>query len=151
MKAVIFGVGGQDGYYLTDLLLENNYEVFGVVRRSSVGNRQRLDKFKDNPNFKLIEGDITDYTSVQSIIKTLPDEVYNLAGQSSVGLSFKQPIYTFNSICNGCLNILEAIRSIEPKIKFYQASSGEMYGNGFSFKRDTHGVVKRYQDENTVM
>lgn len=152
MKAIIFGAGGQDGYYLTERLLDCGYQVFGVVRRSSIGNTQRLDRFKSNKNFKLLEGDITDYTSVQSIIKQYkPQEVYNLAGQSSVGISFKQPIYTFNSICNGCLNILEAIKGIDTKIKFYQASSGEMYGNSFSSRRPRTGKIIKYQDENTIM
>lgn len=152
MRALIFGAGGQDGFYLTELLLCLGYEVSAILRRSSVDNTQRLEKFINNPKFKIFRGDVTDYTSVYSAIEKLkPDEVYNLAGQSSVGLSFQQPIYTFNSISNGCLNILEAIRSFDPSIKFYQASSGEMFGAGFSVRKDRSGSIQKFQDESTVM
>ena len=167
-KAVIFGVTGQDGSYLADLLLEEGYSVVGVARRSSVDTTERLEHIKDyrGVDFTLVEGDITDGFCVADIInKHEPDEVYNLAAQSHVGTSFKQPTLTWDVTGGGCLNILEAIR-VSPRshdIKFYQASSSEMFGKNFTsvpVSEDTVGdsLVKtetgvnylKYQDENTA-
>ena len=145
--AVVFGVTGQDGSYLTDLLLSKDYRVIGVARRSSVDTTERLDKNIKNVNFTLIEGDITDGFCVSDIInKYEPEEVYNLAAQSHVGTSFKQPTLTWDVTGGGCLNILEAIR-VSPRvddIRFYQASSSEMFGKNFTLTGDG-----KYQDENT--
>ena len=133
--AVVFGVTGQDGSYLTDLLLSEDYKVIGVARRSSVDTTERLDQNMKNIDFTLVEGDITDGFCVSDIInKYKPDEVYNLAAQSHVGTSFKQPTLTWDVTAGGCLNILEAIR-VSPRaseIRFYQASSSEMFGKNFS-------------------
>ena len=146
--AVVFGVTGQDGSYLTDLLLSKDYRVIGVARRSSVDTTERLDQNIKNVNFTLIEGDITDGFCVSDIInKYEPDEVYNLAAQSHVGTSFKQPTLTWDVTGGGCLNILEAIR-VSPRvdnIRFYQASSSEMFGKNFTLTDDG-----KYQDEDTA-
>ncbi len=132
--AIIFGITGQDGSYLANLLLSKGYKVHGVVRRTSAINRYRIDKIdkKLKKNLKLDYGDVTDPLNVFEIIKKVrPTEIYNLAAQSHVGISFQKPIYTTNSIVNGCLNILEAIRllNMSRKTKYYQASSSEMFGN----------------------
>lgn len=146
--AIIFGVTGQDGSYLTDLLLSKDYQVVGVARRSSVDTTERLGQNIKNANFTLVEGDITDAFCVSDIInKFEPDEVYNLAAQSHVGTSFKQPTLTWDVTGGGCLNILEAIR-VSPRvndIRFYQASSSEMFGKNFTLTEDG-----KYQDENTA-
>ena len=146
--AIIFGVTGQDGSYLTDLLLSKDYEVVGVARRSSVDTTERLGQNIENTNFTLVEGDITDAFCVSDIInKFEPDEVYNLAAQSHVGTSFKQPTLTWDVTGGGCLNILEAIR-VSPRvndIRFYQASSSEMFGKNFTVTENG-----KYQDENTA-
>ena len=133
MKAIIFGITGQDGSYLAELLLEKGYEVIGVTRRVSVDTLQRVDHIL--PQITIIEGDITDAFSVANIIKEhCPDEIFNLAAQSHVGTSFSQPSLTWDVTAGGCLNILEAIRYSEFKdrIRFYQASSSEMFGKNFS-------------------
>jgi len=146
--AIIFGVTGQDGSYLTDLLLSKDYRVVGVARRSSVDTTERLSQNIKNADFIVIEGDITDAFCVSDIInKFEPDEVYNLAAQSHVGTSFKQPTLTWDVTAGGCLNILEAIR-VSPRsdeIKFYQASSSEMFGKNF-----TSTAYGKYQDEDTA-
>jgi len=146
--AVVFGVTGQDGSYLTDLLLSKGYRVIGVARRSSVDTTERLNQNIKNTNFTLIEGDITDGFCVSDIInKYEPNEVYNLAAQSHVGTSFKQPTLTWDVTGGGCLNILEAIR-VSPRvddIKFYQASSSEMFGKNFTITNEG-----KYQDEDTA-
>lgn len=146
--AVVFGVTGQDGSYLTDLLLSKDYRVVGVARRSSVDTTERLDQNIKNANFTLIEGDITDGFCVSDIInKYEPEEVYNLAAQSHVGTSFKQPTLTWDVTGGGCLNILEAIR-VSPRvddIRFYQASSSEMFGKNFTLTDEG-----KYQDEDTA-
>ena len=146
--AVVFGVTGQDGSYLTDLLLSKGYRVIGVARRSSVDTTERLNQNIKNTNFTLIEGDITDGFCVSDIInKYEPNEVYNLAAQSHVGTSFKQPTLTWDVTGGGCLNILEAIR-VSPRvddIKFYQASSSEMFGKNFTITDEG-----KYQDEDTA-
>ena len=134
--ALIFGVTGQDGSYLAEFLLKKNYIVNGVKRRSSGINTQRVDHIYQDPHernyrFRLHYGDITDSTSVSNIIsKTRPDEIYNLAAQSHVAVSFEVPEYTANADALGALRILEAIKSnkLENKTKFYQAGTSEMFG-----------------------
>ena len=136
-KALIFGITGQDGSYLSELLLKKNYVVHGVIRRSSSFNTSRINHLYQDPHinnrkFILHYGDITDSISVSSIIKKiLPDEIYNLAAQSHVAVSFEVPEYTANADAIGSLRILEAIRfhNLQNKTKFYQAGTSEMYGN----------------------
>ena len=135
-KALIFGITGQDGSYLAEFLLEKKYLVHGVKRRSSSINTFRIDHIYQEPhsksrNFFLHYGDITDSTSVSKIIEKIrPDEIYNLAAQSHVAVSFEVPEYTANADALGALRILEAIKfhKLEKKTKFYQAGSSEMYG-----------------------
>ncbi len=134
--ALIFGVTGQDGSYLSEFLLKKNYIVNGVIRRSSSINTYRVDHIYQDPHeknyrFRLHYGDITDSSSVSSIIKkTKPNEIYNLAAQSHVAVSFEVPEYTANADALGTLRILEAIKfhKLEKKTKFYQAGTSEMYG-----------------------
>mgnify|MGYP001190852833 CR=1 FL=1 len=136
MKAIIFGITGQDGSYLAELLLEKGYEVVGITRRVSVPTLNRITHIL--PKIKIIEGDITDAFSVSNVIKEeAPDEIYNLAAQSHVGTSFKQPSLTWDVTAGGVLNILEAIRYSDRRddIKFYQASSSEMFGKNFTEKK----------------
>ncbi len=133
--AIIFGITGQDGSYLAELLLKKNYIIHGVKRRSSSANTERIDHLFDslnftNKNFFIHYGDISDGTSTLSIInKVKPDEIYNLAAQSHVRVSFDVPEYTADITALGALRILEAIRILKlKKTKYYQASSSEMYG-----------------------
>jgi len=132
--ALIFGVTGQDGSYLSRFLLKKEYVVHGVIRRSSSINTNRIDDIYQEPftkkkNFILHYGDVTDGTSVFDIIKkTQPHEIYNLAAQSHVAVSFQIPEYTSNADALGSLRILDSILKIDPKIKFYQAGSSEMFG-----------------------
>ncbi|MFA7309141.1 MAG: GDP-mannose 4,6-dehydratase [Patescibacteria group bacterium] len=126
-KALITGITGQDGSYLAELLLEKGYEVYGIVRRSSERVSTRITHILDR--VKIIEGDITDFESVLDIMRRVhPDEVYNLAAQSHVGYSFKAPIATLAASGESVLILLEAIREVDSKIKFYQASTSELYG-----------------------
>ena len=135
-KALITGITGQDGAYLAELLLEKGYEVHGVKRRSSLFNTNRIDHlYQDphdkNPKFFLHHGDLTDSSSLIRIIQEVqPDEIYNLAAQSHVAVSFEEPEYTANSDALGALRILEAIRilGLEKKTRFYQASTSELFG-----------------------
>ena len=132
-KAFITGITGQDGYYLSKLLLDKGYEIHGTIRRSSSINTERIDSLisenKDNGLFNLYYSDLLDSSSLNSLINNInPDEVYNLAAQSHVSVSFKNPIYTSQTGNLGSLSLLEAIRNSDKKIKFYQASSSEMYG-----------------------
>ena len=129
--AIIFGATGQDGSYLSEFLISKDYFVVGVARRVSTTNTQRINHLLSNSNFLLAEGDITDPHSVNNILNTYKDsvEVYNLAAQSHVGTSFKQPATTWDITGKGCLNILESIRLINPEMRFYQASSSEMFGD----------------------
>jgi GDPmannose 4,6-dehydratase len=131
--AVIFGVTGQDGSYMSELLLKKEYRVIGVGRRSSVDTKERIrGATLDHPAFTYAEGDITDLASVTGIISEhKPDECYNLAAQSHVGTSFKQPVATFNIDAVGVLNILESIRIHSPETRFYQASTSELYGDNY--------------------
>ena len=135
-KALIFGITGQDGSYLADFLLNKKYIVHGVKRRSSSFNTGRIDHIYQDPHeknkkFILHYGDVTDTLSVSSIIKAvMPDEIYNLAAQSHVAVSFEVPEYTANADALGALRILEAIKfnNLTKKTKFYQAGTSEMYG-----------------------
>ena len=144
--ALIFGITGQDGSYLAEILLKKNYVVHGVKRRSSSINTSRVDHIYQDPHdknyrFRLHYGDITDSLSVSNVIKqTKPDEIYNLAAQSHVAVSFEVPEYTANADALGALRILEAIKfhKLEKKTKFYQAGTSEMYGK-----------VQKPQNENT--
>lgn len=135
-KALITGISGQDGSYLAEFLLEKGYEVHGIIRRSSLETRTRIDHIYDDPHNKDVRlflhfGDITDTSCVSSLIKSIePDEVYNLAAQSHVRVSFEIPEYTENVDAAGSLRILEAIRihGLEKKTRFYQASTSELFG-----------------------
>jgi GDPmannose 4,6-dehydratase len=135
-KALITGITGQDGSYLADFLLEKNYEVHGIKRRTSLFNTDRIDHLYQDPhvnkrNFILHHGDLTDSSSLIKIIQQVqPNEIYNLAAQSHVAVSFEIPEYTANSDALGTLRILEAIRilKLEKKTKFYQASTSELFG-----------------------
>ena len=159
--ALIFGITGQDGSYLAEILLKKKYVVHGVKRRSSSINTSRVDHIYQDPHdknyrFRLHYGDITDSLSVSSIIKkTKPDEIYNLAAQSHVAVSFEVPEYTANADALGALRILEAIKfhKLEKKTKFYQAGTSEMYGNVQSIPQNEktnfyplspYGVAKLY-------
>jgi GDPmannose 4,6-dehydratase len=144
-RAFITGISGQDGSYLAELLLEKGYEVWGLLRRHSVPENQtsRLDEIGifSNPNLKLVYGDMTDLPSLVNILKEcMPDEVYNLAAQSHVRISFDQPAFTTHTDAEGVLNLLEAIRTICPKSRVYQAGSSEMFGNEYDedgYRRET--------------
>ena len=134
-KAFITGITGQDGYYLSKLLLDKGYEIHGIIRRSSSINTERIDEFiadhKEDNKFRLYYSDLLDSSSLNSLINNIqPDEIYNLAAQSHVAVSFKNPIYTSQVRTLGSLSLLEAVRNSEKEIKFYQASSSEMYGGG---------------------
>lgn len=130
-RALITGVTGQDGSYLAEILLEKGYEVHGIVRRSSIDRKERIDHLESNPNFHLHYGDMTDSISLIKVIALAqPDELYNLAAQSHVRVSFDVPEYTADADATGVLRILEGIRALgmEKKTKVYQASTSELYG-----------------------
>ncbi|MDD3127505.1 MAG: GDP-mannose 4,6-dehydratase [Candidatus Izemoplasmatales bacterium] len=132
-KALITGITGQDGSYLAELLLEKNYEVYGIIRRSSSFNTERIDHLYKDPheksNLHLIYGDLSDSSSIGKIIRDIqPDEFYNLGAQSHVRVSFDSPEYTSDIVALGTVRCLEAIRSFSPQTRFYQASSSEMFG-----------------------
>lgn len=155
-KALIFGVTGQDGSYLSEILLEKGYEVHGVKRRSSSYNTSRIDHIFNNHNFKLHYGDVTDPQNVTSLIQQIkPDEIYNLAAQSHVKVSFEIPEYTSQVDALGTLRILESIRllNMESYVKFYQASTSELFGlvqeipqseKTPFYPRSPYGVAKLY-------
>ena len=160
-KALITGITGQDGSYLADFLLKKDYEVHGIKRRTSLINTDRIDHLYQDPNvsnrkFILHHGDLTDATSLIRIIQEIqPDEIYNLAAQSHVAVSFEEPEYTANSDALGALRILEAIRilKLEKKTKYYQASTSEMFGAAREipqnektpfYPRSPYGVSKLY-------
>ena len=131
--AFITGITGQDGYYLSKYLLEQNYIVHGTIRRSSTFNTDRIDglisEYSESKKLNLHYSDLLDSTSLTNLLNLiLPDEVYNLAAQSHVAVSFKNPLYSAETSVVGSLTILEALRNIDKEIKFYQASSSEMYG-----------------------
>ena len=130
-KALITGVTGQDGSYLAELLLEKGYEVHGMVRRSSVEKRERIDHLEGNPNFTVHYGDLSDSLSLVRLIGSIkPDEIYNLAAQSHVGVSFDVPEYTADVVATGVLRVLETVRicGLEKTCRIYQASTSELYG-----------------------
>ena len=130
-KALITGVTGQDGSYLAELLLEKGYEVHGMVRRSSVEKRERIDHLEGNPNFTVHYGDLSDSLSLVRLIGSIkPDEIYNLAAQSHVGVSFDVPEYTADVVATGVLRVVEAVRicGLEKTCRIYQASTSELYG-----------------------
>jgi len=160
-KALITGITGQDGSYLAEFLLNKGYEVYGIKRRASQINTDRIDHLFKDPHEKdvkliLHHGDMTDSSSLTRIIQEVqPDEIYNLAAQSHVAVSFEEPEYTANSDALGALRILEAIRilRLEKKTKFYQASTSELYGlvkespqseNTPFYPRSPYGVAKLY-------
>jgi GDPmannose 4,6-dehydratase len=134
--AIIFGITGQDGSHLADLLLDKGYYVIGVSRRASTDNTVRIKHILKNPSFKLVQGDITDTHSVLSILKKYDpvDEIYNLAAQSHVAVSFKQPALTWDITGKGCLNILQSMVDLGIKSRFYQASSSEMFGKNYDIR-----------------
>jgi len=145
-KALITGINGQDGSYLAEFLLEKNYEVWGTVKRNSVSETQsyRIEHLLSSDKINLIYADLTDMSSLVKVLqKVQPDEIYNLAAQSHVRVSFDQPIYTANATGLGTLNLLESVRMVSPNSKIYQASSSEMFGNNI----DKDG----YQRETTPM
>ena len=139
--ALITGINGQDGSYLAEFLLEKGYEVWGTVKRNSVSENQtsRIDHIMKDINLEYC--DITDLSSIMRVLqKSQPDEVYNLGAQSHVRISFDQPLYTADATGTSVLNMLEAIKLVNPKIKMYQASSSEMFGNNIDddgYQRET--------------
>ncbi|MEM2160667.1 MAG: GDP-mannose 4,6-dehydratase, partial [Candidatus Nitrosotenuis sp.] len=150
-NALIFGLTGQDGAYLSNFLLKKGYNVFGTFRRTSHKCFERLEEMNTLNDIKKIKADLADSSSIQYAIKQAqPDEVYNLAAQSFVGASFQQPILTSDITGLGTLRILEVIREHAPNAKFYQASSSEMYGNyggflneqSYFMPRSPYGVAK---------
>ena len=142
-RALITGINGQDGSYLAEFLLDKGYEVYGTIKRNSVSENQtaRLDNVYNEIKDNLIYADLCDQSSLNNAVhKSKPTEIYNLAAQSHVRISFDQPIYTSLSTGLGTLNLLEAVRIIDPSIKVYQASSSEMFGNSVDddgYQRET--------------
>ena len=161
-KALIFGVTGQDGSYLSELLIKKNYDVHAVKRRSSSLNTERIDHLYKHKNFFLHYGDLTDAISVNRLINLVkPNEIYNLGAQSHVAVSFIIPNYTANVDALGCLNILEAIKSLNliNKVKFYQAGTSEMFGKVMEipqtektpfYPRSPYGVAKVFSHWMTI-
>ena len=161
-RALITGITGQDGAYLAQLLLEKGYHVTGTYRRSSSVNFWRIEELgiDQHPNLELVEYDLTDLSSsVRLMDSARPDEVYNLAAQSFVGVSFEQPLATASITGLGAVNLLEAIRIVNPKIRYYQASTSEMFGKVQTipqaeetpfYPRSPYGVAKLYAHWMTV-
>ncbi len=161
-KALITGITGQDGVYLAQLLLDKGYRVYGTYRRTSSVNFWRIEELgiQNYPNLELVEYDVTDVgASIRLMQNCQPDEVYNLAAQSFVGVSFEQPLTTSKITGLGVLSLLEAIRIVNPKIRFYQASTSEMFGkvqaipqdeNTPFYPRSPYGVAKLYAHWMTV-
>jgi len=153
-KAFITGITGQDGSYLAELLLEKGYRVYGLTRRTSTQNSERIESIMHNPNLELISGDLIDQHSLTFAIRDIqPDEVYNLAAQSFVQASWEQPVLTGEFTGLGVVRVLEAVRLAAPQAKFYQASSSEMFGkvqtvpqneNTPFYPRSPYGVAKVY-------
>ncbi|MEA2019616.1 MAG: GDP-mannose 4,6-dehydratase [Campylobacterota bacterium] len=155
-KAIITGITGQDGAYLVELLLNKGYEVYGTYRRTSSVNFWRLEELgvDKHENLHLVEYDLTDQAnSIRMVMDIQPDEIYNLAAQSFVGVSFEQPLATAHITGLGCVHLLEAIRIVNPKIRFYQASTSEMFGEVQEipqkestpfYPRSPYGVAKLY-------
>lgn len=152
--AFITGITGQDGSYLAEYLSERGYDVYGLLRRSSTKNLWRINHLLESDEITLFEGDITDQSSInRAIRKSSPDEIYNLAAQSFVGTSFKQPIYTGNTTGLGVTRVLEALRECAPDARFYQASTSEMFGEVTEspqseqtrfYPRSPYGIAKLY-------
>jgi GDPmannose 4,6-dehydratase len=161
-RAVVTGITGQDGAYLAQLLLEKGYHVTGTFRRASSTNFWRIEELgiEDHPNLTLVEYDLTDLASSLRLLQHAePDEVYNLAAQSFVGVSFDQPLTTASITGLGAVNLLEAIRVINPRIRFYQASTSEMFGKVQAipqvedtpfYPRSPYGVAKLYAHWMTI-
>lgn len=161
-RAIITGITGQDGAYLAELLLSKGYEVFGAFRRTSSVNFWRIQELgiTDHENLKLVEYDLTDLGASIRLIDTIkPDEVYNLAAQSFVGVSFDQPVTTAEITGIGAVNLLEAIRIVNRRIRFYQASTSEMFGKVQSipqneatpfYPRSPYGIAKLYAHWMTI-
>jgi GDPmannose 4,6-dehydratase len=161
-KAIVTGVTGQDGAYLSAFLLKKGYEVFGAYRRTSSVNFWRLQSIgiESHPNLHLVEYDLTDSSSSIRMVSAIqPDEIYNLAAQSFVGVSFEQPLATAKITGLGAVNLLEAIRIVNPSIKFYQASTSEMFGHVQAvpqvestpfYPRSPYGVAKLYAHWMTI-
>lgn len=155
-KAIITGITGQDGAYLAELLLEKGYDVYGTFRRTSSVNFWRIEELgiESHPNLHLVEYDLTDQSNtIRMVMEIQPDEIYNLAAQSFVGVSFEQPIATAEITGLGPVHLLEAIRIVNPKIRFYQASTSEMFGKVQEipqkestpfYPRSPYGVAKLY-------
>jgi GDPmannose 4,6-dehydratase len=160
--AIVTGITGQDGAYLAQLLLDKGYTVYGTYRRTSSVNFWRIDELgiQNHSNLNLVEYDLTDLGSNIALVqKVQPDEIYNLAAQSFVGVSFEQPTTTVQITGVGALNLLEAIRLVDPKIRFYQASTSEMFGKVQAipqvedtpfYPRSPYGVAKLYAHWMTV-
>jgi GDPmannose 4,6-dehydratase len=158
--ALITGVTGQDGAYLAKFLLEKGYRVVGGIRRSSSGAMLRLDELGITERVEIIDFDLAELTNImRALDKIKPDEIYNLAAQSFVGLSFEQPIYTCDADGIGPLRILEAVRQIVPSARFYQASTSEMFGKAQAtpqdeatpfYPRSPYGVAKLFAHWTTV-
>lgn len=159
-KALITGITGQDGAYLAELLLNEGYDVYGAMRRVSHTNLERLEHLKIQDNIKFVPMEISEYESVRKAVESVsPDEVYNLAAQSFVGISFEQPLYTSDVTALGSLRILEVLRHSKPDTKFYQASSSEMFGkvretpqNEFTpfHPRSPYATAKAFAHHSTV-
>lgn len=157
-RALITGITGQDGSYLAEFLLDRGYQVFGVVRRSSIANSERVDHLSDRVSF--IQADLLDQSSLMSALREArPQEVYNLAAQSFVPTSWHQPVLTGEFTALGVTRMLEAVRAVDPSIRFYQASSSEMFGNPIEcpqrettpfHPRSPYGVAKVYGHYLTV-
>lgn len=155
-KAIITGITGQDGAYLAQLLLEKGYDVYGTFRRTSSVNFWRIEELgiESHPNLHLVEYDLTDQANtIRMVMEIQPDEIYNLAAQSFVGVSFEQPLATAHITGLGAAHLLEAIRIANPKIRFYQASTSEMFGKVQEipqkestpfYPRSPYGVAKLY-------
>lgn len=162
MKAIVTGITGQDGAYLAELLLEKGYTVYGTYRRTSSVNFCRIEELgiEKHPNLHLVEYDLTDLSaSIRLLQTTEATEVYNLAAQSFVGVSFDQPLTTGDITGMGCVNLLEAIRIVNPKVRFYQASTSEMFGKVQAipqiestpfYPRSPYGVAKLYAHWMTI-
>jgi len=143
-NALIFGLTGQDGAYLTDFLLNKGYNVFGTFRRTSHKCFERLEEFEIFDKVTSIKADLADFGSIQEAIKqSEPDEIYNLAAQSFVGASFQQPILTSDITGLGVLRVLEAVKANTPDVKFYQASSSEMFGDYSGVKNEKSPFIPR--------
>ena len=161
-RAIVTGITGQDGAYLAELLLEKGYKVFGAYRHTSAPNFWRIEELgiKDHERLELVGYDLTDFSSILRLIQqTEPQEIYNLAAQSFVGLSFEQPLTTAEINATGPLHFLEAIRMINPEIRYYQASTSEMFGkvqtvpqneNTPFYPRSPYGVAKLFAHWMTV-